>query len=782
MKIIEIDGKQLILYDFPNFFNKNKEIGNSLDDFEILRILDDSKYSKVFKVKSKKNFSVYAMKRISLTLLQENNLFPEIDFFKAAEHPNIIKYFKSFYDNDYIYIIMEFMNNYDLEKYNKLSSSFETNIPEEKIFKMSYKCLSALDYIHNANRKRQIHLKHIFIDDNFNIKINILSLSSIINYDKEKKDIHILGNSLNQLYHNESSYNEGIKYSLYSFLEFIENDKIANSYNGKIRAKELFIKYCVKITSLKAIFNCLNSYKNIRTFFSDKYVIDFICEDSNNKIKPYSKQILNIFEKLNTENIAEEEMNTCFYELRNILEKEGFNSKENMEISPENLLPFILIKLNTELNEISLIKDREVEKIDSEKNREFKILSRGKKFFFEEEGIEKSTFEEIFNAYNGKISSLITRNFISYIKKIYKCNECNQGIIKFSRINFLWIPLGNKDYVNNFFNNNDGFISFENSMIKKCQGCKSTSKHQEYKYFYKAAKNLIVVLDRGINYRNEDFVDFKDILKLKNGYDNKKVRYKLKGIISKIHKSDEYIYYLIDENNNSSIHNNSKIKQTALILFYELEINSTPKNQPLEKPKTEFNTFKVTIPDDVTMLQRVNSDLSHAINNNVSNNINNSIYLQCNTIVSNHSNLENRLQNNNSGISFEMNNNAQFHLNNNTNNNINQFNGDMFGDTNRMRSLRDNYLTTIHPQNNLNNGMQQNFELITNYANNLNYNTEINKSHPNNIGLLNRNSILNNEFEIPEYFDRKENTQDNKNTGFIKGKKIEYPKETIGLL
>ena len=167
--MFEKDGKELILYDLPDFINEKKEVGNCLDDFDILKVLDDdndiSKNSKVFKVKSKKDFSIYAMKRISLKLIQENNLFSEIDFFKAANHPNIIKYINSFYDHNYIYLIMEYMNNCDLEKYNKLNDSFKIEILEEKIFKISYKCLSALDYIHSKKRKRQIQnwdSKHIF--------------------------------------------------------------------------------------------------------------------------------------------------------------------------------------------------------------------------------------------------------------------------------------------------------------------------------------------------------------------------------------------------------------------------------------------------------------------------------------------------------------------------------------------------------------------------------------------------------------------------------------------
>ena len=77
IEMSEKDGEELILYDLPDFINENKEVGNCLDDFDILKVLDEDndndKNSKVFKVKSKKNFGIYAMKRISLKLIQENN-------------------------------------------------------------------------------------------------------------------------------------------------------------------------------------------------------------------------------------------------------------------------------------------------------------------------------------------------------------------------------------------------------------------------------------------------------------------------------------------------------------------------------------------------------------------------------------------------------------------------------------------------------------------------------------------------------------------------------------
>ena len=645
--MIEEDGKELILYDFPNFINKNEEIGNNLDDFEILKILDDSQYSQVFKVKSKINFKIYAMKRISLTLIQENELFSEIEFFKEADHPYIIKYFKSFYDHDYIYIIMEFMDNYDLEKYNDLSLNFKVEIPEEKIFQMSYKCLSVLYYIHKENKKRQIKLKQIFMDDNFNIKINILSLSSIINYNKESRDIHVLGNSLNQLYHNNNSnYNEIIKTSLYSFLEFIASDKNAKIETGATRAKELFIKFSVKNNSLKAIFKCLNSYKNIGNYFLDKNVSDFIYEDKNNKNKSFSKQVLNIITKLNAKKINEEELDSSFYEFRKILVKKGFGVKENIEIPPEAILPYILIKLNTELNEVVLMKNREYEtKQKSDDTKIFKDLNRKKFLLKEKEADGEKIFAEIFNSYNERISSLISRNFLSYIKSFYKCHECGQAIIQFSWVNYLWISVDKYNPENNIFHNYDGsFISCSQSVTKECGKCQKNTKHYEYNYFYKGAKNLIIILDRGKNYKNQILIEFKDNIKLKDGYNNKDVEYKLKGIISKLSNSDDYIYNLIDSNNTFLNQINSETKQMAVILFYELNNGSLIDIQPPLKPKTQFGPITPLYHNNCLSLQKANSDF---INYNTNtNNINNNTYIPNNPTINNNKNLEYKSQRN----------------------------------------------------------------------------------------------------------------------------------------
>lgn len=796
IEMSEKDGEELILYDLPDFINENKEVGNCLDDFDILKVLDEDndndKNSKVFKVKSKKNFGIYAMKRISLKLIQENNLFSEIDFFKAANHPNIIKYINSFYDHNYIYLIMEYMNNCDLEKYNKLNDSFRIEILEEKIFKISYKCLSALDYIHSKKRKRQIQLRHIFIDDDFNIKIGILSISSLINYNQDLEDIHVLGKSLNKLYKQQYYFNDNIKTSLYSFLEYIESDKNAKVNIEKARAKDLYIKYCVKNSSLKAIFYCLNIYKNVKTYFSDSYVKDFISDNENDKNKILSREVLNLIGKLNQKKIEEkeeDELNNSLYELRKVLNEIGFNVKDDIEISPENLLPFILIKLNTELNEIALIKNREVEDKTKQQmdQKTFKILSKQKNLIVEQVEKEQPTFEQIFKVYNEKILSLISRNFISFIKSRYKCSICGKAITKFSWNYFIWIPIGKENYANNIFNNNEGFISYRNYSKIFCTKCDKQTLNYEQNYFYKSAKNLILIFDRRVDYRYKNNINYTDILKIKNGYDNVELVYKLKGIISKNLNKDEYFYYLKNQNNTSTNQNNSEVKDIPIILFYDLEPEYSNRNYSRLRSKTEIKASDVSLPDKNLMMQRINSDITPFINNDMYNDINSNTYIQPNPMMNHHNSFDFPVQNNHNMNLMEMNGNQQFNFNNNLNNdnmNINnQFNDDMsfsFGMNNFNSVQQMNY----NSQTNVNNQLYQKIRSSPVPVNNLNsYNTEINRSFSNNIPFSNGNRILDDEFQIPKYFNGKSNSQENNIiTGYIKGKKLEYPKDKVGLL
>ena len=107
------EGKEYLVFDESELYD-DKEMGENLEDFEILQILGKGSYGFVAKIRSLKNKKIYAMKQIDLSLLgseKERQLCKqEILLLQQLDHPNINKYYKSFINNNCLYIIMEFMD------------------------------------------------------------------------------------------------------------------------------------------------------------------------------------------------------------------------------------------------------------------------------------------------------------------------------------------------------------------------------------------------------------------------------------------------------------------------------------------------------------------------------------------------------------------------------------------------------------------------------------------------------------------------------------------------
>ena len=205
--IIEGNNEEsLIEYKFPDFINKDNDMGNKSDDFEILQVLGRGTFSQVLKVKSKKNFGIYAMKKIDkekITKKYKDKKYYKNEVFivKQLSHPYVIKYYKIFEESNYLYFIMEFMNNGDLLSYNNGNNSFHVLIPEGKLWDIFYKCLSGLNHIHEKGIiHRDIKLNNIFLDDNFNVKIGDFNVSVVVNEGFAKKfseDIEEIDNLIN---------------------------------------------------------------------------------------------------------------------------------------------------------------------------------------------------------------------------------------------------------------------------------------------------------------------------------------------------------------------------------------------------------------------------------------------------------------------------------------------------------------------------------------------------------------------------------------------------------
>ena len=121
----DTEGKENLIFDSSELYNDNL-IGNNLEDFEILQVLGEGGFGKVFKVKSKLNNKVYAMKMIDLKALITKSqkhydlTMNEINFLIQFNNSDIIKYYKKFEENNYLCIIMEFQKIENLINFKNL--------------------------------------------------------------------------------------------------------------------------------------------------------------------------------------------------------------------------------------------------------------------------------------------------------------------------------------------------------------------------------------------------------------------------------------------------------------------------------------------------------------------------------------------------------------------------------------------------------------------------------------------------------------------------------------
>ena len=125
--LIDKKGKEHMVLNSMDIEN-NLSIGDKFSDFEILQPLGKGGFAKVIKVCSLINHRIYAMKIIDLNnndkftanlLDMEKYYNNEIELITKLNHQNIVKYYKSFTENNKIYIIMEYFDNGDLDNYIK---------------------------------------------------------------------------------------------------------------------------------------------------------------------------------------------------------------------------------------------------------------------------------------------------------------------------------------------------------------------------------------------------------------------------------------------------------------------------------------------------------------------------------------------------------------------------------------------------------------------------------------------------------------------------------------
>ena len=194
--IKDLDGKNYLALEKLNY-DDPKRIGSKFDDFEVLQELGAGAFGTVYKVCSKLNKNIYAMKKLNISELREQNpkayqlALNETEFLseltRSSNQPNIIKYYKHFVEGDFLYIIIEFIENGDMESFIEAHKAVGQHIPEEELWNIFLQCMKGLSYVHKMGViHRDIKPANLLMDNNMTIKLGDFGVSAIkINENEE---------------------------------------------------------------------------------------------------------------------------------------------------------------------------------------------------------------------------------------------------------------------------------------------------------------------------------------------------------------------------------------------------------------------------------------------------------------------------------------------------------------------------------------------------------------------------------------------------------------------
>jgi len=628
--MIDKKGKEHMVLNSMDIEN-NLSIGDKFSDFEILQPLGKGGFAKVIKVCSLINHRIYAMKIIDLNnndkftanlLDMEKYYNNEIELITKLNHQNIVKYYKSFTENNKIYIIMEYFDNGDLDNYIKAlkeDKDKEENIKKEEIWNIFYQCMSGLNYLHSMGViHRDISPQNIFMTKNKIIKIGDFGVSAKFK-DKEilkkitslkdtvvgkaefmapevsnkcyneKSDIFSMGcvfykilflkNYQNETFHfkgnnkNIRKVESGIIPSISDInlkeilTQMLEKDAEKRPDAKKVfeKIKENYNKVFIQNSGLYSVIRCLCNLPYLRSHFLDKFKKEkkeFIGS------KPYSKNLLYCIE--NKDNWLE----TINFYRSNLIEENHFLNN-NKEINPILILTFIIDKIHGELNQI--------------KPREIYLRKRSS---FNDPIKEDKINRDYVSNFSANFNSNISNNFVGHFETIRKCNSCNILTYLFTfffSLEFdLNLPLLLKkkkteiDLIELFKMQNEINLDLKGKF--RCLKCEKEVEHKESKIFYLFPYQLVVSFDRGNNDENKININYPKELNLSEIVKDKKYspkHFNLLGIIKRcdiktkehyislIFNKEEKSWYLFDDENMQKLEDYSNHKGgDVVMLFY----------------------------------------------------------------------------------------------------------------------------------------------------------------------------------------------------------------------
>lgn len=473
-------------------FHNDDVMGDRFSDYQIMKIIKNRYKLFVAKVMSKKNSKIYVLKQLEFKP-DMNQMKQEFEMRRNLQHPNIIKYFKWFVeDNNKTYMVTEYMNNSGLDSFINAYKSLKKPIETNTLWNIFMQCMSGLEYLHKYNIIHgKISLNNILMNESKVVKLDDIKFSFMTSKDDEYKspeykngqlnptaDIYAMGKVFKKLISvvDEKVYPLEMRQIVDLMINQYKTQNTSYLYN---QIMDQYIKNVARVSSINAVFRCMSSFQDFSyAMFQNQNRFS----EMQTPVAYYYMQCLNNY--LN--NLEPKDTIRIYNNVRNLLYQ---NSQMNndVEVRPRQIIEFLLEKLNKETGANFLGPSFGIQDI---------IFKNDK-----EEALRLSL-----DNFNRNFDSLISRFFIGHIKTKRICCACNKGFYSFNIHPFIEFDLdmvqGEPNMEMWFYLQNNKKVQLNIEHKINCPICHTVREFREFKQFFIVPKCFIISLNRGENYRN----------------------------------------------------------------------------------------------------------------------------------------------------------------------------------------------------------------------------------------------------------------------------------------
>lgn len=161
--------------------------------FEVQKFLGKGSYGSVYRVKRNDDEQIYAVKETDvckMTQEERQDAANEIRLLASVKHPNIVRYYETFLDGNWLVIVMEYAQCGDLSHFIKKGKERQKPFPEEIVWNFFIQIIRGVEHLHNKKiMHRDIKPMNVFIGKGDIVKIGDLGIAKVLKNNEAQTQI-----------------------------------------------------------------------------------------------------------------------------------------------------------------------------------------------------------------------------------------------------------------------------------------------------------------------------------------------------------------------------------------------------------------------------------------------------------------------------------------------------------------------------------------------------------------------------------------------------------------